>query len=910
MQHIDIYKKVHGSLLTTPGDCTLYYTGDYSAHANEVNGTFVDNPPVLSPAYASVIWRYYPDTDRYLMVHVQGSHAVFPSQGRIYPYRAAFEVTRTDVNALIEAAGGRLPLTALFAAMPRIDDSADATSRRMPTEAEVDTRLATPTPQSLALAENIKAAVLCGRRLDVAIDVSDEHLRGNGILNSAELATLLGAIEQLPAGLARFATFGFCTDKRHEAFADDVLISIWPKDKAPADCLGWDEATSRTPDLSHQNAFISTAALTMPGKDKPFKTTAEMIKCFCQKMVDYAHLEQTSPYEMPPTDLQLWLSAFGHKIEEIPVGSWADASAIYPRLSAQQQAAFVALHRSKAPQWATEGITQQTYNAFALSSEAANAVRNRAFNRWESKEVRFLFECPEGKSFLVAHFTPEQLVKAVGGRYDRLVTLVGRYDFVPLEMWQRAFAGQNERLLKISAQLHAADIEKQDDAPIAPKKRAWLEALRTRLVLAGKPTNWAALENILMQMNDEETTAERLCDVMTCLASLSTQDYHTIVEQQALLLAKKAGHEPQEQLCRGYAEMASLAHSRLEQSRLYKGNEQLRDIHATMILAIAEFCKGEMWALCQRKQLLAKLFCQLVDRFHDGGPRLWRIFVCHFTLWSHDELCQLADFAELLARSIERSSKSKGTDADEAPLKLQRHHLDVIYHIAESIKSDASMSQENKDKAAHLIKCDTPTRIGFAQLAGRLPMSASKRMGILLLALLVGAGAGFIGAKLTKSPAGTTSLAVPTATAIQLAGNSRLMVQLAGMPDCRTAIVTLGGTEYALASDSAARVLTTLSRACYEADATRPMTITMRNGEATDTLEATAEQPLIALLSGKAGIVEKVTIDGQDIAIPTEQAPAGAQSATGDTGDVNLDYYFWLVRTISQQLAPDAVVAF
>ena len=63
---IDIAQFASGSWPDNIGDTTLFYSAGYSRHANDVSGLFLDNPPVLSPRYASVAWLYHADVDKYL----------------------------------------------------------------------------------------------------------------------------------------------------------------------------------------------------------------------------------------------------------------------------------------------------------------------------------------------------------------------------------------------------------------------------------------------------------------------------------------------------------------------------------------------------------------------------------------------------------------------------------------------------------------------------------------------------------------------------------------------------------------------------------------------------------------------------------------------------------------------------
>ena len=134
---INIAKRASGAQKDQIGDGTLFYTGEVSDFNKSLSGLFIDNPPVLSPDYASLVWRYNHGQDRYILIHVQGSQVVSEAMGRYYPFRAGYEVTRTDMNKI------GFDLTSLFAALPRISTM---TYGRVDLETVVSKNLSVPTP--------------------------------------------------------------------------------------------------------------------------------------------------------------------------------------------------------------------------------------------------------------------------------------------------------------------------------------------------------------------------------------------------------------------------------------------------------------------------------------------------------------------------------------------------------------------------------------------------------------------------------------------------------------------------------------------------------------------------------------------------------------------------------------------
>ena len=221
MKKIKIYQFAQGSWPDTIGDGTLFYTEDYSRWASNVGSTFVDNPPRLSKDCAGLVWRYYSDKDRYLLIHVQGSQVVNVGLGRNYPFRAGYEVSREDMNSI------RFNIPAVLKAVPRI---ATMKGGRMPLETEVDANALWPTGGE-KLRENILNAFYGGKRLFISLDVPDRRYHEDGIYKAQELAALLGAIKDMPEDVQRYMSFALCVDNNYNAVLEDVLVVVYLKDR-------------------------------------------------------------------------------------------------------------------------------------------------------------------------------------------------------------------------------------------------------------------------------------------------------------------------------------------------------------------------------------------------------------------------------------------------------------------------------------------------------------------------------------------------------------------------------------------------------------------------------------------------------------------------------------------------------
>lgn len=735
MPTIQIYKKAHGSLLTSPGDGLLYYTGDFSARANAVNGIFADNPPVLDPARAALIWRYYPDIDRYLLVHVQGSYAVFPSQGRNYPYRAAFEVSRSDINALISTAQGHLPLTALFAAMPRIDEGADTMARRVPTETEITLNQHSPSRESHILATHILDCVCRNKRLVVAMPDVDEPLRCNEIFSASLLSTLLDAISLLPADLARYATFAFCTDSRHAAVADDVLLTFVSPAAAAPDAYSWDAIMAAPATLPCPSLFVEAAACSLPGTDGPLLSIDDMLAAFGKKIEEFRHIEGSDPFCLTADSLQLWLTHLGHSVSELKANSWKAAAKVFPLLSeGEQRDEFVCQHCAVAFTWPIDGLNAQLFEAFAKTPSLRNQLRQQALPVWPDTRYDFLFADTEGRAFLATHVTPDMLSPLPQQSFGRLVTVVGQHSCIPLSTWQAAFGPQQIGALRAGEALDEAQDGENIELVHDAKKRKWLEQVRASIVLSSRPQDWESLVQTLGLFNPF-SPVEVSSFALERLAAMSAADYRNCVSSH---LDKKSGA----MLHAFYASLADYAHTLALCAAEHKDEPRFADIQTTLALAIAEFCHERMMLLCSRRQLLAQHFCSECDAMYQSGEFLWHHFCLHFSLWPLEDLQSLAVFAESLSRSIQR-----GKTSAEAPLSPASHHLDAIYYIVNAIKH-SNMSQDNKSKADGLAACDSKRRQTFARLSGRLPMSPAKRILsyflVALVALMLGCGAGLL----------------------------------------------------------------------------------------------------------------------------------------------------------------------
>lgn len=677
----NIYKIAYGSLLTTPGDSVLYYTGDISSRARGINGIFVDNPPVLDPSHATLIWRYYADSDRYVFMHIQGSYALFPAQGRVYPYRAAFEVTRADVNALADSAR-HFPIAALVAAMPRIDEEATETSAKKQPATPVDISISgETTTEASTLADNITFAIYTGQRLHIELPPQASALKNNDIFDAPQLATLLAAIEQLPVGLARYASFAFCADEHHAAVTDDVLIMLYPNEKVPAGVKAhaWETLISQGPNYDSKGerdkAFFQLVANNLPGgKDKPLLSGSMMLETFRKNIANYSRLETAGCAKLKADELEVWLGPLGHKVEELPAKHWHDVRDYCARLKGSKHlAGYIKLHRSEALAWTNlDGLDEATVKAFALNPEEYKALRKKAFETFwtgksEGKHLDFLFANDKGKAFIadVISKEPKRLQQKVGSGFGTLVKYVTSLTYINAPTWEKAFKG------KTFTQTEGYGPEAYDEN-LEPEKKEFLEKRRKASLAGSAPSTWAALTECLkMALGEKDNAAD---------AALRFKKFTADNCSAAVNEGKGNNRLARIQLLASFAQQ-------LAGSKAYKKHTELHKAHGIITWFIAEECKATMERAMfnkdgsLRQRSLATEFCKVMNDANllvnkdieegDNSSKHYRnFFVQHFGIWEGQSHKKLVEYLPKLQKSIEAARKKEDTNGLRAAAKL------------------------------------------------------------------------------------------------------------------------------------------------------------------------------------------------------------------------------------------------
>lgn len=380
---INIAKRASGAQKDQIGDGTLFYTGEVSDFNKSLSGLFIDNPPVLSPDYASLVWRYNHGQDRYILIHVQGSQVVSEAMGRYYPFRAGYEVTRADMNRI------GFDLTSLFAALPRISTM---TYGRVDLETVVSKKLSVPTSNAVTLAHNIKAAIVSGRRLLVEVSPkADRSWREDGIFDCLEMNTVLSAIDSMDIKLRRYATFAFCVDENFEPVLDGVTVVFCRAgsgvQRRQDDLyMSWLEVTSRRMPLTPQQEALDKV-FPYPGENEPLMTAEELLRAYGVFNKDIAALQGG--------DWDMWLK-LGHQLTEAMPKGWKQFSSYFRTMPGGVKKQFTLLAHTPSLTWDIDGLTRESFDAVngaqAYSEQELLTLQRKALPaHLENDEYGFLF---------------------------------------------------------------------------------------------------------------------------------------------------------------------------------------------------------------------------------------------------------------------------------------------------------------------------------------------------------------------------------------------------------------------------------------------------------------------------------------------------------------------------------------
>ena len=395
---INISKFASGSWPDNIGDTTLFYSEGYTHHASDVSGLFLDNPPVLSPKHATLVWRYNADVDGYILIHVQGSHVVSKALGRIYPFRAGYEVNRDGMNAI------GFNVTSLFNAVPRI---ASMPEGRVACESEVVIRDSNnPTMEARTLATHMKNAFLKGKTLYVALGNIGEEYFGDGVFNR-ELLTLTTAIDSLPLALRRYVSFGYCVDEHYADVLEGVMVLVYDKASKmvpPADALSmtWEQAVSQPAQVDMKDDDL-LQAVRLPGEREPLLTSEQLKKAF--KVV-------AMPVEkLRNDDWTIW-RMLGNGFEQFSTHDWKTFRQYCDRMDIATKEAYARWAHNASLEWALEGFNEEVFNFMHYNDAEVSRLQKKALPAY-LKERRYDFLFRKGMSSEVKEMLDGKFVKSL-----------------------------------------------------------------------------------------------------------------------------------------------------------------------------------------------------------------------------------------------------------------------------------------------------------------------------------------------------------------------------------------------------------------------------------------------------------------------------------------------------------------
>ena len=411
MPKINIYQLIYGSLSNPLGDSTLAYSIGTSNRANDVRGLFMDDfsMPRLSSAYSSLVWRYYAQEDRYIAIHVQGSQITDPSMGRYYSYRAAFEVNRDELNKELD-----FDLYSLISSLPRVKMYTRIEKRENLQDIPILPMQVTSEARALALL--IRYAILNKKQLCLSLDITGRNLVNNGTLDSPELKTLVTAINTLPLGIRRYATFGFLIDQNYLKVLDDVLILVYPRNNSsfqvPKNSIDirWEDIAKEAPapwNIQTEMKFEQLFEI-LPGEREPLLGMMSMMKKLDTYQGLFDSIKIKDPLDFSSDEFKLWFN-LGHKVSEIHVDNWAEAYKVVSLIDETHANEFIQDCKLHTNAFGLAGMNHDIFKKFNIDGKELQALQAMAFNPY-MLEGEYLYLFPGG-------IVPENLLNRIDGNW-------------------------------------------------------------------------------------------------------------------------------------------------------------------------------------------------------------------------------------------------------------------------------------------------------------------------------------------------------------------------------------------------------------------------------------------------------------------------------------------------------------
>jgi len=325
MANINIAHIAYGSFKSPIGAATLGYSTNVSGNGRSVDGAFIDENGRLSSDYSSLLWRYYPDTDSYMLTHVQGHYVEDMAMARFFAYRDASEVTRNELLTF------GFPLANVMQTMPRIESFDGVKS--FPLQYTLQQHKPVMSQRATQLMQIIYYALANGLQLYVGMATAGRPYRDNGIFDSEEWKTLVEAIDKLDITLRQYVSFAFCVDGNYaEHLSDKVVVFYAREGKLPIPDGCVNIQYEQIPDYSYRepvqmsvrNDGLLFKALSDREEVKPLSYRDLKNLILEQREIRTRITSRTKSFaDYSKEEYQMWRN-MGHRVEELQAADWGE----------------------------------------------------------------------------------------------------------------------------------------------------------------------------------------------------------------------------------------------------------------------------------------------------------------------------------------------------------------------------------------------------------------------------------------------------------------------------------------------------------------------------------------------------------------------------------------------------------
>lgn len=188
METIKIERIVFGSLANKIADTTIAYSPDVSPGVQEFNTMFdSDVNKQLATDYASFVKWLSPKSLCHTFLHIQGNDIIFENDGRYFATRCVYEVSRDEMQRI------QYDYPALLEKIPRMQKRNETAYGEKPAvQVEVHHYdVVTLNSDERFLYSIVSTAILKNRQVYIRLDPTVEDYRGNQLLNSSRLKSIL-----------------------------------------------------------------------------------------------------------------------------------------------------------------------------------------------------------------------------------------------------------------------------------------------------------------------------------------------------------------------------------------------------------------------------------------------------------------------------------------------------------------------------------------------------------------------------------------------------------------------------------------------------------------------------------------------------------------------------------------------